>query len=66
MSTLTLGRGRDIPIAEATPAGTICGFRMADVIYPDGAARYAPMSIIFVQPDELPTEPTLFEAVEIA
>lgn len=65
MSTLTLGRRRTDPeITQAIPSSTVCGFRMADIVYADGDARYAPMMIVFVHPDELPAEPTLFEAVD--
>lgn len=64
MSTLTLGRRRTDPeLTEATPAGKVCGFRMAGIVYADGEVRYAPMMIVFIHPDALPFELTLFEGV---
>lgn len=61
--TLTLGsRPTDTPLTEATPGETVCGFRMANVAYPDGEKRYAPMMIVYVHPqDAAPAD--LFEAV---
>ena len=61
---LTLGRQPNGPeLTEATPGVKVAGFRMADITYKeDGAVRYAPMMIVFIQPDDA-APADLFEAV---
>lgn len=52
-------------LTEATPAGRSASFPMADVTFQtDNEVRNVPQMIVFIHPDELPTEPTLFEGVE--
>ena len=67
VARLTLGsRPTDPELSEATPGGTVCGFRMADITYKDdNQMRYAPMMIVFIHPeDTCPVD--LFEAAGIS